>query len=464
MWQTLIPIGLELADRTGLMDAIGLGGGRDYSPQEKRNMQTQEEYNRLSMDIAKDRYGREQQYMAPATDAIFDYANRMSNKERPMLYGRGIFEPKFGQGQAQQTIQPGGPMEYTPVEELPDLEAPPPLVMPSEEAEVPFDEGRVPGSYGEWDVGPYGQTQTVADDSDLFREEWDPETGGFYRLVDQRERMKPDYVPQYGRIRPEPPEDQSDRDRLRQRWGPGDYMTDDLYARTDTESGDPNAWAYVGADTQRISQRDANILSEGGAVMGPGDMPINTPLQGFDPTGEHIWNPIDYDPMYDAYGGARAGGNWVGYYPEDPNAPINAPREIVEGATSISDPAIAEDLLQATSVDRDTQLRENGVFRELVPMGGDYFVIRITDAEGNMIDEISVGRDDTGSSTYDPQSGREVSQQPDFTPPPRGLTGLDEIFANYVDQYGRTQPEPDPIDAAEAASEWQGPVKGGRVI
>ena len=105
IWPYLIPAGIDLADRIGLMDALGLGDDRDYSPQEKRNMQSQSEYNTLAMDIAKDRYGREQQYMPAASDAVFEYANRMSNQKRPTLWGRGIFEPKFQQQQGRQILK-----------------------------------------------------------------------------------------------------------------------------------------------------------------------------------------------------------------------------------------------------------------------------------------------------------------------------------------------------------------------
>lgn len=122
IWPFLIPAGIELADRIGLMDALGLGDDRDYSPQEQRNMQSQSEYNTLSMDIAKDRYARERHYMPAASDAVFEYANRMSNQKRPTLWGRGIFEPKFQQQQGQ-SIQPGqSRFQYSNAPDLTDYE------------------------------------------------------------------------------------------------------------------------------------------------------------------------------------------------------------------------------------------------------------------------------------------------------------------------------------------------------
>ena len=204
---------------------------------------------------------------------------------------------------------------------------------------VSYDSGNMAGSYGEWDTGPHGETQTVSDTGGVYRGDWDPETGGMYRLVDD---------------------------------GSG---TDDLYARTDREGTGEHSWAQAGANTQQMSEEDAQYISHGGAVLGPGGMPLNT--GGLDGMGytdpQELRRP---DP-----------------YATDKSEMTNAPREIVENATSVSDPAIADALRQATSVDAATQLRETGLVQELIPMGGDYFIIRSTDADGNVVSEVPFGKD-----------------------------------------------------------------------
>jgi hypothetical protein len=362
----LIPAGIELADRIGLMDAIGLGGGDDYSPQQQRNMQTQDQYNNMAMQIAEDRYGREQQYVPSATDAIFEYANRMSNKPRSKLWGRGIFEPQFkdqpGQEIAagQQSFQPA---PYEPAEpSQPDLG-----YIPAMPSEVTYDAGSGPGSYGEWEGDGPVNIGMPADSrnqgpGDIYRNPYDGQDNNGFALSDEG----------------------------------------DLYSRTMRGSDNKNAWAQAGAGTQDWSQLDANMLSSGGSVVDGNGRVVNP---GFEGGMDNVqFDPKEYDKMFGAYDGARQTDGWANGAQDDPNAMINAPKDIVDAAVSVTDPSVREDLRLATSMPADEQLAQTGESRELIPVGGDYFIIRVTDAQGNVIRETPFGVDETRHG-YQPDLG-----------------------------------------------------------
>jgi len=83
----------------------GDSAGRDYTDEELRRMDTQDRYNNLAMGIAADRYGRVQQYVPAATEAVFDYAERQQNAPRQTHWASGVFEPKYAARQPLLDIQ-----------------------------------------------------------------------------------------------------------------------------------------------------------------------------------------------------------------------------------------------------------------------------------------------------------------------------------------------------------------------
>jgi hypothetical protein len=121
------------------------GGGGDsdrYEDERRRLLQIQGDMAQMSHDAMKSRMGVQQDYMTPALQAANLEMQRAQGTERPMMWGRGVFEPRFQQ--EQQYTPP--PIDFNPTTDLP-VEAPqlPPGGDPSTRPVRP-----PPGGGGRW--------------------------------------------------------------------------------------------------------------------------------------------------------------------------------------------------------------------------------------------------------------------------------------------------------------------------
>jgi hypothetical protein len=104
--------------------AVGglFGGGGDsdrYEEERRRLLGIQGDMADLSLQTMKDRMRVQQDMMGPALQASMGEMNRALGTERPMMWGRGIFEPRFAE-QPEYTPPPidfgGGGTTETPTE------------------------------------------------------------------------------------------------------------------------------------------------------------------------------------------------------------------------------------------------------------------------------------------------------------------------------------------------------------